>query len=689
MERLKVQTIDGEVEEIVYTVKDFPYKDLIFNPLVKKGKRVQYYNCSSAFDIETTTVDGLKDFKGNYEKKPYGFMYQWQFCINEKVIFGRTWEEFTELLKKLVYFMDLNINKRLVIYVHLLAFEFQFIKEFIDIESVFAKDKRKPMKVVCKNGIEFRCSYFLSNMSLAKFCENTQNCKYYKLLDVYDYSKLRTKDTVLSDIEKSYCYNDVRGLCECIDNLLLDDTVASIPLTNTGYVRRDYRKAMDSKEDRKVFLNSQLEEDEYLMLRKAFRGGNTHANRYKVNKVVNNVYSFDIASSYPTCIMEDYVPIGRFMKVRLNNLEKLNYYCRNFCVVMEVTFKSIKAKKGNVIPYIDLAHCTYIKKDKEKKTYINDNGRILSADLITLNLTEIDFEIIVNTYDFESLAVTKSMYAIRGKLPFSMRQKMMEYYEKKTQLKDVEGKEYEYMKSKNRLNSTFGMCVTRIDNSDIIYNSDSFEWEETLPIIEDSLKSFYKSRNSFLAYQWGVYITAQARKRLQKMINKVGEDVVYCDTDSIKFINSFHVAEFENENKLLREKALKNDIKAVAYREGFEYPLGVWDNDGFYTAFKTLGAKKYCFEKIKDDKKIFNVTVSGMNKKKGASAVGSCDNFQIGKTYTDIGRTTSWYNDELPHSITVDGVTFTTASNIGVLDTTYTLGVTNEYWELLEWCENE
>ena len=72
-----------------------------------------------------------------------------------------------------------------------------------------------------------------------------------------------------------------------------------------------------------------------------------------------------------------------------------------------------------------------------------------------------------------------------------------------------------------------------------------------------------------------------------------------------------------------------------------------------------------------------------MSKSKGAEAVHCIKNFQIGRTYSNIGRTTSWYNDIKPHEITIEGCTFTTASNIGVLETTYTLGVTNEYWDLI------
>ena len=73
-----------------------------------------------------------------------------------------------------------------------------------------------------------------------------------------------------------------------------------------------------------------------------------------------------------------------------------------------------------------------------------------------------------------------------------------------------------------------------------------------------------------------------------------------------------------------------------------------------------------------------------MNKKKGSRVVGNVEHFNIGTTYEDVGRTVSWYNDEKPHYITVNGDRFLTASNIGILDATYTLGVTKEYWELIK-----
>jgi hypothetical protein len=439
---------------------------------------------------------------------------------------------------------------------------------------------------------------------------------------------------------------------------------------------------MKTKQNRYNFVKTALNDVEYSLLRQAFRGGNTHANRFMSNMMLEDVYSFDISSSYPTCIEIDDFPTGKFNQVKLNNQDKLDYYCSNYCCVMDISMFNVTLNYDVPIPYIDIAHC------RERSNIVNDNGRVLSADFIRLTITNIDLDIIRSMYQYDGFTVNDAIYATRGKLPKELRLKLMDFYTAKTQLKGIDSKEYEYMKSKNRLNSTFGMMVTDVAHSEVFYDTDTMEWDEVKPDVSASLEEFYKSRNNFLSYQWGVFVTANARKRLQTMLDKVGQDVVYIDTDSIKFQNEEHIKEFEDMNKILMEQAEKNDIPAYVDRtekDGTKnrYYLGTWDNDGNYLRFKTLGAKKYCFEKVKKGNTKFEITVSGMSKAKGAKAVGTIENFAIGKTYHDIGRTTSWYNDKPLHTITIDGCTFTTASNIGILETTYTLGVTNEYWELI------
>ena len=625
-------------------------------------------------------------------------------------MFGRRWEEFLTLLYNLRSYLDLGesindkgqtVEKRLVVFIHNLSYEFQFMKDFLQIDSIFATENHKLLKFTSQF-IEFRCSYRLSNRSLSNFCENSLGCTYYKLIDSYDYRKLRTPNTPLTLTEKQYCYLDVRGLCQCIDAALQEDDMTTLPLTSTGYVRRDYRNAMKkNKDNRKQFLDIKLNAREYEMLRRAFRGGNTHANRYYSNTIQENVYSYDISSSYPAYMMTGYFPVTKFTRVTLDTKAKLDYYTSKYCVVMDVAFKTVDLKDDQVIPYIDIAHC------RHKTNIVNDNGRVLHADYIEMTLTEIDLDIIRRTYNIGGFMIIDAMYSERGKLPKEFREQLLNLYDDKTLLKDIEGREYDYGKSKNKVNGSFGMLVTAIDHEEISYNPDTMEWDSNTPDMTAALGDFYKSRNSFLSYQWGVYVTAGARKRLQDMLDIVGMDVVYIDTDSIKFIGERHIKEFEQKNKELIELAENNDLRAYSdraivneeemekcppeclkYIDGKPYHrfyLGTWDNDGNYLRFKTLGAKKYAYEKMKKGKKVFEITVSGMGKVKGAKAVGCLENFNIGEEFHDVGRTISWFNDEKPHKITIEGCTFTTASNIGITDTTYTLGVTNEYWDIIQY----
>ena len=48
------------------------------------------------------------------------------------------------------------------------------------------------------------------------------------------------------------------------------------------------------------------------------------------------------------------------------------------------------------------------------------------------------------------------------------------------------------------------------------------------------------------------------------------------------------------------------------------------------------------------------------------------------------GHTVAYYNDDQRHFETVDGCIFETASNVALVDDTYTLGLTAEYRDILE-----
>ena len=89
------------------------------------------------------------------------------------------------------------------------------------------------------------------------------------------------------------------------------DNLYTLPLTSTGYARRDAKAAMRSVS--REYIHNQVPSYEiYTLLREAFRGGNTHASRYYSNKIIDNVQSVDISSCYPDSICNDLFPVSKF-----------------------------------------------------------------------------------------------------------------------------------------------------------------------------------------------------------------------------------------------------------------------------------------------------------------------------------------------------------------------------------------
>ena len=176
----------------------------------------------------------------------------------------------------------------------------------------------------------------------------------------------------------------------------------------------------------------------------------------------------------------------------------------------------------------------------------------------------------------------------------------------------------------------------------------------------------------------------------------IGPDVIYCDTDSIKFVRN-HKGDFKRINKELQQLA----EEAGAYadnQKGKRYFLGTWDPEyedepGLkpMTRFKTLGAKKYLYERWERDKetgiehKVIHSTIAGVKKTRGKEffTKAGFDAFKVGTVIENSGHLVAYRNDDPVHTITVKGCEMKTASNLALVDDTYTLGVTSSYLELL------
>lgn len=639
--------------------------------------KTTFRKCICAFDIETT-----------YEKEiEQSFMYIWQFAMMDletEIVYycyDRNWDSFVNLIN------DINDDYlSTLIFVHNLSYEFQFFRHWLEITDVFALKSRKILS--CKsNNVVFRCSYLQTNKSLKKFTSDMK-VEHNKLNgEKFDYSKNRFPWTEMTNYEIAYSVNDVIGLVEAmkkrIDND--NDTLYSLPLTSTGYVRRKAKQAMKSfnyKQLHEMFFDETI----YILLRNEFRGGDTHANRYHSNRILTNVDSWDRASSYPDVMLNCEFPMSNFTLRMIDNVEELLKLCekRHLCFIGKFILTNVHQK--------DVYYgAPYISKDKalELSEPVCDNGRVLSCDKIVLSLTDIDYKIIVNEYDFD-IEIISAYTARYGYLPDGLRKLIIELFKGKTELKGIEEKEYDYMKFKELINALYGMCAQNPIRPEIIYNDG--EKPFSVEPVQDLHEAMEKhNKKAFLSYAWGCWVTCWARYYLKLMINIVGDDFVYCDTDSVKFIiNDNYNTILDNITKLnneIRERSISNKGYATDSFNKTHY-LGVYEQEKKYKEFKTLGAKKYAY-KYEDGK--FGITIAGVPKKEGAKELKTLENFKIGFVFSNCGKLESRYND-LDYGIYnpdgQKGHDIDIRSNIVLRPTTYEIGITDEYSRVLMDAEN-
>lgn len=667
---------------------------------ITTSKRKQYYNIVCAFDIETTSFSNQLDEK-------CAIMYCWQMAINGRVIFGRTWDEFIKVIKRLTEFFNLYSGRRLIMYVHNLAFEFQFIRKRLEWESVFSIETRKPLYALTTGGIEFRDSYLLSGYSLAKLGDNLQKYKVKKLVGDLDYSKIRHSKTPMTEKEIAYCENDVLVVSAYIqEEIEKAGNITRLPLTKTGYVRNYCRSKCFYGDDRhktstktyqkyrELILNLHLTGDEYKQLKRAFQGGFTHAAARFSGKVEKNVDSIDFTSSYPYVLLSEQFPMSSGRIVEIHSKEEFQKYINLYCCLFDVEFTNLTPKFINE-NYISLSRCY-----QHEKAVVN-NGRIVSANKIVTTITDVDYTVIEKTYDWDSMTIYNFRVYNRGYLPTNFVKSILKLYSDKTTLKGVEGKEVEYLVSKGMLNSCYGMTVTDIVRDEIIYSD---EWDTEKADVESDIEHYNKSRNRFLFYPWGVWVTAYARRNLWGGILAFGDDYIYSDTDSIKCLNIEKHFDYINEynNTVKRKLQVAANYHKIDFElfqpktiKGIKKLIGVWDwetEKEKYTRFKTLGAKRYMIEQ---NGKI-NITVAGVNKKTAVPYLvktygnkifdAFTNDLTIPKEYT--GKMTHTYIDERRTGTITDYLgntnTYDEYSGVHLENAEYSLSLSQAYIDFLK-----
>ena len=591
---------------MIKNLLDFPYNDKWICNLKKPEYRMKhrrevraFYNIPFSIDIETTST-----YDENGEKISFPYCYQVGF--NHTCYITRDYKIFYDFIRRINERLERD-NMYIMCLIHNLPYEFNFFFGFMNFTEVFARSNAKPLTAECGR-IRFMDSFAYSNYSLEKLSDKYTKTKKMKDLD---YKKYRVPETPLTEEELRYCADDVIILNEYWDSDEIQRYINKVgfskpPLTNTSKIRIFTKQHITNMVKYRSYLQDIYpEEDTWKMLDNAFMGGIVKSNPYFTNLVLKGLHAKDLTSSYPAQMLKQLYPVSKFVNCKIKQLEEMQ---EGYCYLFHIRFKNVKS----IFPMRIIS---------SSKIYAAegcrcDNGRIIDADSFEMYLTDVDLLAYRDFYSFE-YEILECKYAQAGRLPKFIIKAMTTLYKRKNELKEIlELDPYnldlnvEYLNVKGMLNSMYGMMVT--GEKPINFRFINGEWKEEVN------KNYHKFKNSdFLSFQWGVWVTAHARRALLDGILICGADsIVYSDTDSCKYMGDREEG-FAEYNK-------KNDILVKEACQYYKIPYEVFEGIGRYTTepdiitFKTLGSKRYYTETInpKTGKPEEHVTISGIADKR-------------------------------------------------------------------------
>lgn len=701
----------------IYTFEQFVKAPHKFRFSIYEKKRKKYCDNIFCFDIEVSSyfvkgknVFGISDvFKRfNYDigrvedffqTCKYGALpYIWQFTIDgETVIIGRELPQFLNLVR----YLNKKIGAFWYCFVHNLAYEYAFIREYFNFEKVFFTESRKPLYANYDN-CQFRCTYRLTNLSLAKW---GQQCGVDKKVGDLDYTILRTPKTELTEKEMNYCVYDLLVMVKGLEQYRKQyGHIKEIPLTLTGQIRRRVKALYNNDIAFKNYVASIMPKnyDEFLVQSKTFGGGYVASNIRHTNVLLHDILSRDIASAYPWQVFSKKYPCAPFTLVNA----PCNWYDGNahICLVEFTRLESINDLC--VIPYSKRIAAQGVQFDnyENKKGLIAlNNGKVRRADKFIMYCTEQDFQLYSMFYKFKSAKVLTHRIAPVDYIDKRFIMLMLELYKNKTELKGVDDEIY--LQSKALLNSmSYGLmatapCRDRYDEIDYlpqVYKCDEISGNAQLMEFQE------KPYKNVVPYVWGLYVTSYQRKRLLMIAKKLSTGVqcrvAYGDTDSLKGkFTAEDLQVFEDENKqvletiarICKERDINPAYLSPQDKDGNTHTMGVWENDGRYSDFKAMHAKCYAF--IKQGETKTGITIAGVPKACGAM-LSSPDELTNGLTF-DIFNSrkniTTYLDGDNPLVTMPDGYKVKNTCGINLHPTSYTLTLTTEYKELLKMYNNK
>ena len=620
----------------------YNYKQLSFIKTLKrrcKDRTEIYNNIVCMFDTETSK----KSSDTIAENHVVAFTVSIRaHGTNICTLYGNKPSECIDCMTKIIEAMQ---GEKTIFYAHNLAYDYTFLRRFMflrwgnPIKALNTKP-HYPIVIEFENGIILKDSLILAQKSLDKWAKD-MNVEHQKATGKWNYDLIRNQnDHEFTADELEYIEHDTLAGVECIDKLKeqLHHFIYSMPYTATGIVREEARKIGKQNYAHDFFRHTAPSFEVYQLLEQCFHGGFTHANRYIIGEIIKGkIECYDFKSSYPFVILTEKFPLRTFKPFRKCCINDIISMADKYGFILKLIMINPRIKNNDVVmPVLQVSKCT------KTINMVADNGRILCASYIEIYVTEISLKLIVEQYDFDSHVCVDTYYSRKGYLPRWFTDYVFKLFKDKCELDGVDP--LNYILSKAKLNSCYGMCVQKAIADDISEDYATGEYSRSSNYDAENYEKYVNNRNKFLPFQWGCWVTEFAMYNLHT-VGKMCKHWLYSDTDSV-FGLHFNKKQLKAYNDECLKKLQANGYDSVVVN-GRKFTLGVAELDKVASEFVTQGAKRYCYRSSEDQE--LHITVAGVPKKGVDCLNNDINNFQKGIIFdgkrTGKKQHTYFYND--------------------------------------------
>jgi hypothetical protein len=518
------------------------------------------------------------------EKRSRIYLYQIKSLDKSFNEVGLTIEDFFDDLE--------SLPDNATVYFHNLSFDGEFILWYL-IENGFVYDEENELpytfvnittellvhyliKCVLPNGnkVQFRCSYRMLPTSLAELGELVG---IKKLSDTHDYTSNKFYNHISEVPAEEFKYLDADTEILRLAVIKLQEFgLTNITASSSAFTSWRKTNWMMFKNR----MNKPADEEINKMIDKSYKGGITKLNPIHFNKVLTDVYSYDVNSMYPAQML-DTMPIGTPTIFDDLASAKSNPKYKKFLLAVYVNeAQIIKGYHAFIGFNAGFLKTNYVYKDRFNDEFIY--------------MWEEEYRLF-DLYYYHDSYIAKVLGFYQATNVFT------KYIGHWSKLKENSTGVERYM-AKLMLNSLYGKFGQR-------------DFRTTKMLVGKSKEALlYQDIEKDVPYHYRAiasYITAKARCVLVTAIQENADAFVYCDTDSIYLLNQeakglplddHKLGYWKFENKCQKFKALKSKcyIKTIETGETIIRVAGlprieesILTYDNFVPNKKIKGHKKY------------------------------------------------------------------------------------------------